>query len=535
MSLNLFTYGKRQPSAKSLGSLALTSVPEEGEHETKSAERPKSADSSSSRKASTARSTSVLDVVAPPRSSKKKHWLPPSSDLEVQEISGSEDDINYSADRDEEVESRLSHPTPGRTSAKVLKPSAKGSTNAASSVAAPLAKPTKPPVKPKAQAELPATKSSVAGMARPEDILLGPGFICPSYISDEFGVNAAFVNVFWDPNGWDKSCGRGRAYFSSLERPTNIEATLKLIRIQRATVVQVGLDLVSYDARFSVRGLHSLNSKEADAQLSVLWDHEYDIDSIKQIYMGLLPVSSKSRTGTSDPHRMNKSTMVDALVRARVPFIYFNWMQELAVELQRGVYKQNTTCEEARRRYLQHWVYCSDDDFKKRENEALGVLNTVDPEPVEVPIPAELLPGPDVDLSLTEDSAEPGSPVKGKKLVVVKRKGRDRHVTEGPPEPSGRPAESPSSGGSRSPRSQSRHSKSSRNRSPKRSKSERSRHRSLSSKDSRRSRSSKHSRRSRSRSPTRGGKRSRRSPSSSSSSSSRTAAAAAAVRVFSPA
>lgn len=455
-----------------------------------------------------------MDEVAAPR--KKKHKLPPSSNPDVQEISGSEDDINYAADRDEEAESQPPHPTPGQTSAKVLKPSAKGTANAA-----PLAPLTKPPVKPKAQAELPATKSSAAGVARPEDILLGPGFICPSYISDEFGVNAAFVNVFWDPHGWDKSCGRGRAYSSSLERPTNIEATLKLIRIQRATVVRIGLDLVSYDARFSVRGLHSLNSKEADAQLSVLWDHEYDIDSIRQIYMGLLPVSSKSRTGTSDPWRMNKSTMVEALVHARVPFVYFNWMQELAVELQRNTYKQNTSCEEARRRYLLHWVFCSGDDFKKREEEVLGVLNAVDPKTVKVPIPAELPSDQVADLSPTEDSAEPGSPVKNKKLVVVKRKGRDRHVSEGPPEPGDHPAKSPSSGSCRSPRSQSRHSESSRNRSPKRSKSERSRHRSRSSKDSRRSRSSKHSRRSRSRSPTRGGKRSRRSPSSSSSSSSR--------------
>lgn len=535
----MITYGRKQ--AKSLGALSLTTVPEGDElaSESKSAERPSSAASTSSKGASMSKSTSVLKEVASPRASKTKQAkLPPSNAAEVGLISESEAEGSSADDGDSDSGTGEPPQAPEQPKAPA-RSSSKGATGARPSVTK-LPTPavsTRVVIKPKESTAPRPAKPVAPPVVKPADSLFGEGFLCPTYISDEFGVDAVFVNTFWDPHGWDKSCGRGRAYSTSLKQPsTNVKAMMKFIRLQRDAVIQHGLDAVSYEGRFSPRGLLTLNTKLVDAQLSLLWDHEYDIDSIRQIFMALLPVSRKSQLGTPDPFKMNKSTMVDALVQARVPFVLFNWMQSLAEEIQVGAYKQRTSCEEARRRYLQHWVYCSDEVFAAREAEALGEVDptTSDPTRGSPPAPTPLVDaGESFELGpLDEDPAEPGSPVKGKRVVVVKRKGRRHHVSVSPPTtPPGSCGDSPTRSRSRrrsasvsrgrGSRKESRKSRKSRSRSPRRDKSEESRHRRRSSKDSRRSRSSKFSGgRSRSQSPARGRKRSRRSPSSSTSSSS---------------
>ena len=378
-------------------------------------------------------------------------------------------------------------------------------------------------------------KPVVVKATKPEDAMLGPGFICPTFTSDDFGVDGAYVNPSWDPYGWDKSCGRGRAYPPSDKQPgSGLRAMMKLVRMQRDLVQEHGLRSKKYEVRFSIQGMALLCSKPVDTQLASLWDQEYDIDSVRQIFLALIPTqfTKKHQLLAPDVAKLSKRAMVDALVQARVPFVFFDWMQALAEELQKGAYTQHTTCEEARRRFLEFWVYCSDEEFAEREDDTLDACKP--PAPAPTPEPKAALPLPPADdrskaeFSVSdEDSNEPGSPTKGKRLVVVKRDGRSRHVAvpcRNDPSPSSSSSSSsrsrsPPTSRSRSPKRRSHSAKLSRSLSP-RAKVQKAGS-SRASKSGGRSRSSKHRARSGSPSPARHRKRSHRSSSSSSSGSSR--------------
>ena len=527
--MSLATYGKK--SAKSLGSLSLTTVLEGDE--SKSAERPKSADSKSSRGALTSRSSAAVTKVATmPRTSRLKLTADPVVE-DVDEFSseseGASGNIDWGLDVVEES-------PPPRTQPKALKQPLKAAPMLSAAKLPTPGPASKSPAKLAGPAVLAPAKPVVVKAVKPEDAMLGPGFICPTFTSDDFGVDGAYVNPFWDPYGWDKFCGRGKAYPPSAKQPgSGLRAMMKLVRLQRDLVQMNGLRSKKYEERFSIRGMALLNSMSVDAQLTSLWEQEYDIDSIRQIFLALIPTqfSERHQLLAPDVAKLSKREMVDALVRARVPFVFFDWMQALAEELQKGAYTQHTTCEEARRRFLEFWVYCSDDEFAEREDDTLDVYKPPAPTPTPEPKATPLLP-PAVDNrsgeespTSDEDSNEPGSPVKSKRLVVVKRDGRSRHVAvprrsnPSPSSSSSSPSRSrsPPSSRSRSPKRRSHSSKLSRSQSPRRR--VRKADRSRASKSGGRSRSSKHRTRSGSPSPTRHRKRSHHSSSSSGSSRSR--------------
>ena len=559
-AMSLITYGKKgqtqgilKPS-KSLSGLTLKSVLQGDE--SKTAERPRSAGAAPSKAAPTQDHSILLEVAssAPRTPQKKRVTLPPSDDSQVEQISDSEEDKwGFPIHSDESSGDDGSRRPPADRHQPA--PASKPATRASGSL--PAAKPLGPTVTKaaRAPASVPAV-SKVASVQPPtartstktapvvtlraqnDALMLGPGFICPTYISDDFGHDAAFVNTCWDPHGWDKSCGRGKAYpTSSARQSTSNESIMKLVRLQRTNALLLKRKSVPYEVRFSPDGMDKLNCKFTKGQMTRMWDQEYDINSIRQIYLALLPDALSDKLSGEDPTRMNKFALIDALVRNHVPFILFNWMQMLAEELQEGKYVQHTSCEEARRRYLEFWVYCSDDDFAEKEAKALGVVVTPAPQPVPAPRKPDIVPPVDDprtskpsqagNESSAEDSTEPGLPVKDKTLVVVKRKGRRRYVSASPS------STSPSSSSSRSP-SRSRSPPPSRSRSPKKRSHSAKLSRSLSpearghkagrsraSKDGGRSRSSKRRARSESPSPARRRKRSHRSSSSSSSGSSR--------------
>ena len=73
---------------------------------------------------------------------------------------------------------------------------------------------------------------------RPPPADPGPVFPCPTYISDSFGENGAWVRPKWNPNAWDFSCKRGKAYTrASPEFGTNILRAVKLMKLSASRAV----------------------------------------------------------------------------------------------------------------------------------------------------------------------------------------------------------------------------------------------------------------------------------------------------------
>ena len=222
------------------------------------------------------------------------------------------------------------------------------------------------------------TSAARTEASRVSDAMLGAGFVCPTYLSDQFGSDGAWTNMDYNPEGWTKKCLRGKAYSASGNKPsTNVKEAMLLIRELRLLANGMRWSKLKEEERYSLITLSKLNSARADDILRRMWDYEFNSCSIRQIYLALLPIAQ--HVHDEDLDKMNKHAMIDSLVRAHVPFVFFDWMQQLADALRVNAFEQITSCSDARLHFLGVFVFCDEAEFLAMEAAILS--DDCDPEP----------------------------------------------------------------------------------------------------------------------------------------------------------
>ena len=234
------------------------------------------------------------------------------------------------------------------------------------------------------------------------DAMLGAGFVCPTYLSDQFGKDGAWTNADYDAQGWTRKCLRGKAYSSTGNAPsTNVKEAMKLARELRFLTGVMRWSKLKEEEKYTIITLSKLNSAAADIILRTMWDYEFNTASIRQIYLALLPVYEHRHD--EDLDKMSKYAMIDSLVRAHVPFVFFDWMELFAAELRDKSFVQGTSCSDARLHFLETFVFCSDERFLALEKRILAVDDdTSSPLPDGGDTPAD--PEDNLEVPKTEDA-----------------------------------------------------------------------------------------------------------------------------------
>ena len=188
-----------------------------------------------------------------------------------------------------------------------------------------------------------------------------PLYVVPSFLSDEHAMNGASVNASWDPAAWNKHCKRGAAYRSGSEASTNTRCLVFLLRALRARAQDAGFLQVQVADRFLRANLVRLNSTATDNMLTTMWSQEFDKASIEQVYLAFVPDKLRKIEKVA---AASKQGLIEELVACKAPFMFFDYMEELAKELREGSYTQMTTHDEAVASMLQMYIFCAERQFE---------------------------------------------------------------------------------------------------------------------------------------------------------------------------
>ena len=284
--------------------------------------------------------------------------LPPSDPAEVAEVKDSEFVDPSPAlvqDNDRSVEQTAD---PRQADEKTY---GKASTPAAEAESTPTPAPVAEPKRPSPKRGIPSDDAKSEAPEPKKKKAEHPLYLMPSFLSDEHALDAAHPVPSWNPSGWDKRCKRGAAYKGRSEASGNSRRIVSLLRVIRAKAQKLGFLKIAIPDRFIKNNLAKLNTVEGDEILATMWAQEYDKASIEQLYLALVPdVLRLSQVGSASKH-----TLIEELVACKAPFMFFDYMQILADDMQRDAYTQQTTHEEAVASMLQSYIFCADQQFER--------------------------------------------------------------------------------------------------------------------------------------------------------------------------